>query len=153
MKTIEFIHYGSSEFDREKFENARNDSRGLELNKPMGGLWASPINSKWGWIDWCESEDYGSKRTDPYFKFKLKEGSNVMVIDCTGDLQACFEKYGVPGRFSNRYYIDWDKLIADGYDAVYLTERGNQECRRDLDCWDCESIVVLNQECIKEEEV
>lgn len=50
----QFIHYGHTKFNIKKFDNIKNKYG----NKPDGGLWLSPVNSKWGWKDWCESERF-----------------------------------------------------------------------------------------------
>lgn len=44
-----YIHYGSSNYDKNKFEPVRNITF---RNKPKGGLWASPLNTKNGWEQW-----------------------------------------------------------------------------------------------------
>jgi len=54
-------------------------------NKPKGGLWASPVDSKWGWKDWCERENFG--KLDSSFMFKLKPNAKIYVVDDLNDLK------------------------------------------------------------------
>jgi len=45
----------------------------------VGG--GSPVNAKFGWKDWCESEDYGDYDFNNPIYWKLKEGSKIFQID------------------------------------------------------------------------
>ena len=47
--------------------------------------------------------------------------------------------------------IDFEKMLSDGIDAIYLTEKGEQETRFEspgLYGWDCECVLVMNPDCI-----
>jgi len=50
---MKLIHYGSTSFDPKKFNPVLNS-----YIKPTGGLWTSPIDSEFGWKDWCTAEDF-----------------------------------------------------------------------------------------------
>lgn len=54
------------------------------------------------------------------------------------------------GEFDER--IDFESLTYSGVDAIWLTANGQSKTRwsqpHSLDCWDCESILVLNPNCI-----
>ena len=50
--------------------------------KPKGGLWASPINSAYGWKEWCEAEEFGNLSSSFSFEFE----GNVLVIDSLHDM-------------------------------------------------------------------
>jgi len=54
---MKYIHYGSNCFDPSKFVEIKNEKY---FNKPVGGLWASNIDAKFGWKEWCQGNDYGS---------------------------------------------------------------------------------------------
>ena len=56
---IKYVHYGSNRFDINIFRKIVN--RPL-YSKPLGGLWASRVDSKRGWKDWCESEKFEVER-------------------------------------------------------------------------------------------
>ena len=47
-RNFALIHYGSSKFSERKFWPIRNSDWRV---KPTGGLWTSPVASKWGWKD------------------------------------------------------------------------------------------------------
>lgn len=52
---MKFIHYGSKEFDKDRFTEIHNIPM---CNKPSGGLWASPVGVEFGWKEWCEDNDF-----------------------------------------------------------------------------------------------
>jgi len=135
---LHLITYGcGKKFDRKKFNSIKNRMH----VKPEGGLWASPINSTWGWKDWCESESYGDLSSNFEFEFE----GNVFVINSLQDAMK------MPWREVEGYrsikYPDYEKMIELGYDAILLTENGQQETRYSepsLYGWDCESVLVMN---------
>jgi len=141
------ITYGCGEsFQRVLFEPIKN----REWIKPHGGLWSSPIDSELGWADWCKSNDYGNLSQSFEFEFE----GNVFVIDSYDDaLSAPILTCDVLDY--KKHYIDFEKLIALGYDAVWLTECGEYETRNfnrplSLYGWDCESVLIMNPDCILE---
>ena len=87
----EFITYGIH-IDPEKFNRISN-GRHMYLNKPSGGLWCSPVNSNYGWKDWCNGEGYNVGSLKTWTKFKLKETANILVIDSLVDLVRISKKY------------------------------------------------------------
>ena len=138
-----FVHYGHEKFISSEWEKIKNGWR-----KPLGGLWASPLHSKWGWYQWCKAEEWEMRPLSLKFKFKLKDESNVYVIDSLLDLVKCqMTKESVSDGFS----IDFEK-VAQEYDAIFLTENGERETRYSkptLYGWDCESLLVLNKKAIE----
>jgi len=52
---MKLIHYGATSFDEAKFRSIKNREY---CNKPLGGLWTSPVNSKYSWKDWNEAENF-----------------------------------------------------------------------------------------------
>jgi hypothetical protein len=135
------IHYGSDKFIPEKVLPIEND-----WVKPKGGLWTSPVDSKWGWKDWNESEQFVECDERNSFTLCLKPDINIFVIDSLEDLK-------------NSPLIDWHfskkildfELIAQSYDAIWLTENGLNETHLSFPIslygWDCETVLVLNSEC------
>lgn len=139
-KTLDLITYGcGNAFDLAKFKPIHNHTR-----KPTGGLWASPLDSAYGWRDWCEANDFG--RLDSEFRFTLT--GQVYVIDSLRDLRR------IPLYQETAYwaYPDWEALCRQGYDAVLLTVKGERATRHsdpvDLYGWDCESVLVMNPSCV-----
>lgn len=146
-----YIHYGSANFNKAFFMPISNR---YFFNKPVGGLWASPIISDSGWKEWCKSNNYRLNRLSEHFIFTLKPDVNVLVIQSNAALTMldfmgyCIDyskKYDLPLR-PNEYYLDFEKLLSDGYDAVQVFI--NNETYWSMYGWDCDSILILNPDCI-----
>jgi len=108
--------------------------------KPKGGLWASPVNAAWGWREWCKIEEFG----DLYNNFTFVFDGNVFVIDSISSAAS------MPWIDHDKS-IDFEKMLELGYDAIYLTEKGQKETRfstPSLYGWDCECVLIMNPECI-----
>lgn len=139
------VHYGSYPVSIEKFKRIQ-DSWSI-IQKPFGGLWVSPVNSGWGWIDWCISEGYPAK-TSVRTTLRLKEGAKLLKIDSLEDLIEVFRRYATRG------IISFEAIENDKFDGVYLTEKGNDEVHLPLGsgpnlyAWDCESMVLFNLDCV-----
>ena len=141
----EFIVYGKSEFMPSKFEEVKN----REWIKPIGGLWSSPVDSKYGWKDFVLSGEI-DRSLDTYFIFKLKPNSKVYIIDSEEDL------FNIPFTIKSiiGICIDFEKMKDNGYDGILLTWNGQKKTRFtsnpyfDLYGWDVESLLVLNKDCI-----
>lgn len=83
MKT-KYIHYGHKKFEPDRFKEIKNRDFWM---KPDGGFWASPVDAKWGWKDWCESENFMDCDIENSFKFTLKDTANVIHIHSVDDLE------------------------------------------------------------------
>ncbi|MHA1757370.1 MAG: hypothetical protein ACTSVV_11410 [Promethearchaeota archaeon] len=146
FKDIIFVHYGSTEFNIYQFDPVKNREDGWY--KPIGGLWASPLNSEFGWKDWCKAE-MSKRECNPYnaFYFKLKENAKVYIIDSFKDAMNCILMKGI----NNKLHIDYEAMSRK-YDAIFLTVKGEKETRfskpLSLYGWDCESILIMNPDCI-----
>ena len=53
VKNLVVVHYGKNRFIKSKFIKIKNSPYWV---KPDGGLWTSPVDSKWSWKEWCDSE-------------------------------------------------------------------------------------------------
>ena len=132
--------------------------------KPKGGVWTSPIRSKYGWDKWCKSNNYGSidKLTKVEMVIEYVNNKNLIVIDDEKDLDKLiwesdpmikhfFEETGFKAPFGE--FIDFEKMRKKGVDAIWLTEKGERRTRfiypRNLYGWDCETILILNERCVK----
>ena len=72
-----FSHYGSSAFDKQRFNPVRN--REGSINKPAGGLWSSPTGKeRYRWVDF--GWRINDADTDPHFYFRLKQGAKVLIL-------------------------------------------------------------------------
>ncbi len=73
-----YIHYGSNHFDSLIFEEITNQTYS---NKPNGGLWASPVDSVYGWKDWCKGNNYKIENLDRSFEFTLADDARVLYLN------------------------------------------------------------------------
>ena len=145
-----YRHYGSSNFESDKFEKIVNRSGWI---KPFGGLWAEPIaHNKYGWIEWCTDNDFRTGSLDEWFDFEIKDESKIFKISNEQDVYKLKNigccKYTI-SSFENEidvYFIDFENMLNIGYDAVEM--RLTNFTYWALYGWDCDSIIVLNPEAI-----
>jgi len=143
------------------------------INKPQSAFWGSPVNAHFGWKEWCKCEEFGDYDWDNPIYFRLKPNSTILRIDVQDlkdeilgkyvsknekfleELRLRFneEELSSFSRFVN--YLDFNKIVADGIDAVELMNGtiGHYFWDNDYEgmfnSWDCESIVILNKDVIE----
>lgn len=159
-KFIEFIHYGSDRFDpRLMMDQSRTNM--TCINKPNAGLWASPVNSDWGWKDWCESEEFYKSDFSKYFVFRLKNNAKILTIRSLKDwdkvLNKVFKDHHINILENPFFNIDinerdmiW-RYICKKYDAILVIMNdnyGEMHMNFEFNSWDCDSIVVFNSEVV-----
>lgn len=153
----QYVHCGASGFDINKFKPVTGID--MVLNKPIGGFWASPVNTDWGWRNWCEGESFHLDRLEKSFRFTLRSKANVYHIHPVSYNSV----FGLPmikepdintdSLYRESWCYDWVK-IAKLYDAVELHhEEDHWLCRNLFRCWDCDSIVIFNPKIIREKKV
>jgi hypothetical protein len=143
---IKCISYGlGPKLDLAFFNQVKNKPL---VNKPKGGLWASPVGCKYGWIEAAKEMAIGDFETS--FAFTIT--GEILVIDSFEDLEKFIwttEELGPFVEFSNP---DFEAMKKAGISAIHLTEKGQHETRlthpRNLYGWDCESILILDEKCI-----
>ena len=141
--TLNLKSYGlGNKFNVEKFIPVKNRD-----NKPFGGLWASPVNSEWGWEDWCKSENWGDLSSVFEFEFT----GEVFVIDSFKDAKKMpWVKDSAKWRGE---FIDFEAMVKNGIDAILLKRKGEHETRfvneYSLYGWDCECVLILNPKGVK----
>jgi len=112
--------------------------------KPEGGLWASPVDSKFGWQDWCRAKDFRDTGKQLRVILDIDMGSFI-TINSQADLSQ-LPWYPPVAGLNLMEAIDFEKLAAGGVDGVYLTEQGQWATRfshpRSLYGWECESILI-----------
>lgn len=111
---MQYIHYGTTEFSKDKFKEIKNESF---FTKPRGGLWASRVDSEYGWKNWTEDEHFRTEvyREDNYFKFKLKDEAKVLVID---NAKQILDLPKQKNEFNFSFVcLDFEKLAKE-YDAI-----------------------------------
>ena len=139
-----YIHYGHKSFDNKLFDEIKNERAWV---KPIGGLWASNINAKYGWRDWCEEQRFRECSIDNSFKFKLKEDSRILKID-NSDILKKLPIVNAPFRTS-WINLDFEK-IKEEYDTIEVLISEDERLYWDLYGWDCDSLLVLNKEVIEQ---
>ena len=138
---MKLIHYGSKKFDPTDFNEIRNN-----YVKPCGGLWTSPIDSEWGWKQWCKAEDFRECNDKDSFIITLQPNTRILTIDSVDDLELLKWR-----PFHHMLFPDYEEA-ATRYNAIHLTERGQNATRfsnpKNLYGWDCESVLILTKEVI-----
>lgn len=71
-----YIHYGHTKFDKDSFTKIKNVDCST---KPRGGLWASDINTKYGWKEWCNENEFRDCNKEN--SFTLKSHSNYTLVN------------------------------------------------------------------------
>lgn len=130
--------------------------------KPHGGLWCSPVGCSFGWEDCSAGEQFIQEEMT---KIELKLEGEFIIIDTYEDLNKLPWNRIKNYMSLNIEFIDFEKIVKDGVDAIYLTEKGEGQTRlpyrldlpglvgrnfRNLYGWDCESVLILNERCIKD---
>jgi len=154
MSEAVFIHYGSKKFDITKFEDIKNQPFFV---KPTGGLWGSPVNSEFGWKHWCEGSNFSECNEDNSFQFILDETANILEINSVKDLDNLPRvKSPIPGlKINSVVCLDYERILASGVDAIVLNMSKNTDRIGDslyfaLYGWDCDSILVMNKNIVKQ---
>ena len=153
---MRLIHYGASEYDPDKFKPVRNRN----WIKPYGGLWSSPVKTRYGWKEWCIEEEFriDVDHLDKLFEFSID--GNIIHIHKYSDLEQL--TWTEDSVITGNYVLDFESMVESGIDAIHLTEQGQEKTRlgfgyaspletKNLYGWDCECVLVLNKEIITPE--
>lgn len=143
---VKYIHYGSKAFNKNKFVNISN-----LFIKPKGGLWASRIDSKYGWKEWNDENKFTTCLKENSFTFSLKSGANVIELFSAGDLAAlpCITENQLEFPIYDEYYIiDYERCIKMGIDAIEVRSISGG-LYYPLYGYDCECILILNPEIVE----
>lgn len=155
-----YVHYGARFFRKERMPEVKNGWHYIN-SKPSGGLWASPVDAKYGWIEYCKGNDLWPNEKDRRFKFwhyepdnrfffKLQENAVVYHIFCMEDLFNLPERSGYVRDEDHTYRIDFEKAVKEGIDAIELHLSDEKPCDYDkqlrfqLPYWDCDCILIMN---------
>lgn len=139
-KKLHLITYDLGDaFDPLKFKPVKNRNH----IKPEGGLWASPIGSRWGWLDWCKSEQFRPLESS----FRYFYHGNIFTIDSRADAMEMPWISPYPD-LPSLSYPDYEAMARMGVDAIHMTIHGERETRLTSDYslygWDCESVLIFN---------
>lgn len=142
-----FIHCGDNKFNIDKFEEIKNVTNGT---KPNGGLWASEIDDKYGWLGWCEKTGYNiHSDINNSFTFSIKDDANIVYLEDFWDVL----QLPLFCTICPWYCIDFEECINEGIDAIYTKLYTDKKSKDNslvhyLEGWDCNSIVILNKDII-----
>lgn len=126
----------------EKFEEPSNADG--PPNKPDGGMWTSSYeDGTCAWLRWVESEQWSPHPIDELEGWLLepRDDLDLYVINSKTDLDAIMNEFSHEGLIPSMPTIDFE-AIADVYDGIWLTARGQAETRFSMPGlygWDCES--------------
>ena len=150
-KDTVFIHYGDL-FDITKFHEVKNAK--TPWAKPNGGYWASPVESTNGWKDWCLREDFlcfgdWYKDINRSQRFTIDGDAKILYIRNKAEVNFFKTTYQIadPHHMCFAVYPDFEKLVVDGYQAIYYED--NVDTHYPMMCWDCDSLLVLDPSIIK----
>jgi len=146
-----YIHYGAEAFYLDRFKKVNNADY---FSKPYGGFWASPVDAENGWKTWCENESFEPRGgLSKHFCFELAKDAKVYHIRKADDI------YELPlitySLFSDTLYIDFEKA-SKSWDAieVHISDDPATDYTKSLYWllygWDCDSILIMNPDIIKE---
>lgn len=149
MSSKTYIHYGSDVFDMEKFNSIKDlkrDNRGI--NKPDFGLWASPVDTDFGWKDWCEGEEFHLDRLDKRFTFTLSEDAKILTVRGLDDVKD-YTSY-IDERITLFKVLDFDRIMRrfDGMELIH-EDRYSELHDSFFYTWDCDSIVIWNPQVLQ----
>jgi hypothetical protein len=137
---MKYIHYGYDRLDVSKIKPIKNR---YMWHKPSGGLWASPVSAAMGWKEWCEQEEFMLDRLETFCTFSLREDANIYEINSTEDVEA-MPRQDQAIQMKTIKAIDFEKMLADGVDAIQFNLSANPCLYWDLYGWDCDCILIMN---------
>lgn len=149
----EYIHYGSNQFQRERFVPIKNSRY---FCKPTGGLWASPVDAEYGWKEWNEDSNFRPCDTTNSFRFRLADNANVLHIRGEKDISKLILLQKERKFANDMVYPDFEEMKSKGVDAIEVHLSEDKTIRWEtrlywlLYGWFCDSIVVLNPDVIVE---
>jgi hypothetical protein len=120
----------------EKFRPVINST--MFVKPEAGGLWTSPITDvdytgeiiSTEWTEWCHSENFDLKQCTNFLEIAPNRDACVLHINGRDDLLAIHDVYGLTGKYIAHWAVlDWERMVGDGWDAFYLTGRGEAETR------------------------
>lgn len=147
-----YIHWGCSRFEPKAFVPVTNFE---VMNKPIGGLWASPADAKYSWFKWSMNNDFYTDRLKTSFEFELSPDARILELtrDNVWELPMVKDAglWCIP-RDRDKYFgmvmgIDFEALARE-WDVLECSLTEYPELYWSLYGWDCDCILVLNPEVI-----
>lgn len=140
-----YVHYGHKNFDNDLFKPIKNISN---FSKPKGGLWASRIDAKYGWREWCNDEEFRKNDEENAFRFTLSDYAKILYIDSEDKLlNLPIQKNCIIKSWK---CLDFEELLKNYYDAIEVDISKCWALYNELYGWDCDSILIMNPDIIRE---
>lgn len=146
MKT--YIHYGHRVFAKCQFKPIKNRIRWS--SKPSGGFWASAIDDAYGWKQWCMDNNFQECTKNDSFTFTIRKGAKIVEIQSKEDLYYLPILERTDGIFDEFIYLDFEKLVKMGIDAIHVLISKDHRLYYNLYGWNCDSILIMNPDIIEE---
>ena len=116
-----YIHYGSTKFDPElikPFDYYELGHISSSVKPPFySGLWGSPVDSENSWKAWNDSTEYSECDDNNTFRFRVKDGFKILMIDSPESAISLVENYltvdYVRLRFGVEKQIDPDSDVLE----------------------------------------
>lgn len=140
MKTI-YRTTGRTSFDPEQFVKISNRDM---WNKPTGGLWSSPRDSENSWVRWMTGEDWFPHDPDEWFDFHIKDDAKIMEIKSVKDVDKLPKIKGARVDLATIVYIDFEKMVEDGYQGMFVSLTDDWGLYMKLYGWDCDTLLVFD---------
>lgn len=154
-----YVHYGSDEFicrdvSCSGIKNSIKPSRTC--------LWASPVDTKLSWINFCKSEYFKESYLDHHFNFTLCSEAKICFINTLEDLLDLIRRF--PGNMmseieSNIYsspcsdvklhrFPDYES-ISKIYDGIQVNISKDPRLYHLMYGWDVDSIAIWNLDVVE----
>lgn len=142
---MKYVHYGHSAFSKELFSPISNQPFWI---KPIGGLWGSMPDSEYSWKARCIETDFHTEKLNQYFYFTVTPNARVLRIRKSSDLDP-LPKFPGSEELRSTVFLDFEKL-AEKFDLIEYYLYGDFELQSLLGAWDCDYVLVLNPEVVRE---
>lgn len=107
----------------------------------------------WGWGSWCDDNDFHTDRLNQSFTFELSEKARVLHLY---DVEQLKDLPRLDSELATWCCLDFEKLLAEGWDAVELHLSEEKSCCGFLEGlywqfygWDCDSILIMNPDVVE----
>lgn len=151
MERKQYIHYGSTQLH--KINPIRNHQLSV---KPKGGLWASPVDSEFGWADFCRTEDIYTESLAESFSFWLTENAKILHIYSEEQLAKLPKIKVTPDLEETIGKVPWIALdfeaLEKQYDGIELhlsDEESDDGLFFALYGWNCDCILIFHEDVIE----
>lgn len=158
-----YRHYGHKAFDSNLFIPISNPKKvrvpstvsneisrmlNVTIPKPNGGLWASPVRARYKWDDWNETNEFKDCDINNMFEFTIKTGTKILLIRNQNDIDGIRKELSIDDIHSLYGYPIPDFELLKKRRIAAIEVKINMFTERAMPCWDCDSIVILDENII-----